>query len=40
VIPASSSFQEDCGALFVVFPINDLLYNMETSILSVFFILC
>lgn len=31
MIPASSSFQKDCGALFVVFPIYDLLYNMETS---------
>jgi hypothetical protein len=42
VIPASSSFQVDCGALFVVFPIYDLLYNMGTSNLFLFlyFLFC
>lgn len=40
MIPASSSFQEDCGALFVVFPIYDLLYNMETSKFFLYFLFC
>ena len=31
MIPASTSFQEDCGELFVVLPMYDLLCNMNTS---------
>ena len=31
MIPASTSFQEDCGELFEVFLMYDLLCNMGTS---------
>lgn len=31
MIPASTSFQEDCGKLFEVFLMYDLLCNMGTS---------